>query len=294
VKAGLTGLLLGVFFLFSCTGTTRYVPEKYRELTIVDIHNHDARIWKRSLGTWNRYGIDRIVLFGDISEPSAVKTDDMALKAAKIHPDRFYPFFAGFDINDPGCRGVVRANLEMGYAGVGEFVAASTWSPVTSNLPWKGLDPLDGYFSDVYDICAEYRVPILLHIDPPEGLVIDKFSEAMNLHPNTIFIFAHANAYNTPDRIVALLEIHENLYIDFFPGFTAYNSDSRYDLADFVPLIEKWPDRFMVSSDSGYGIGYNAAYKAIYELFDLLRPETVELVAHGNWERIESLRRPVP
>jgi len=167
--------------------------------------------------------------------------------------------------------------------GIGEVVAASIYSPVTSNLPWKGEHPMDGYFPEIYEICAEYGYPILLHIDPPNGAPVDKLKEALTAYPTTNFIFGHANAYNSPAYLELLLENFDNIYIDFFAGFTAYNPDSEYELADFVPVINAYPDRFMVSTDSGYDIGYDKAYSAIYELFNLLEEDVVIKIAGTNF-----------
>ena len=111
-------------------------------------------------------------------------------------------------------------------------------------------------------------------------------------NPDTLIIFGHANAYNSPANIEPLLSAHPNLYFDFFAGFSAYSPDSINTLADFVPMIEKYPDRFMVSTDSGYAVGYSQAVQAMYELLDLLTPATACKVAYQNFERILELQLP--
>jgi len=110
--------------------------------------------------------------------------------------------------------------------------------------------------------------------------------EALDTNPNTVIIFGHANAFNSPENIRSLVAKHPNLYIDFFAGFTAYNPRSTYRLKDFVPLIEKFPDRFMLSTDSGYDIGFDKALTAMYETIDLLSPDTACKVAYQNIEQI--------
>ena len=266
--------------------------DKYAAVTLIDVHNHDAarHAYRDTLEVWRAYSVDRVVLFGDISEPSAVETDDIAWKAYTENRGFFVPFFAGFDIHDPSSVQTVTRRLDQGFVGVGEFVAASSLSPVTSNLPWKGVHPMDGYFPEIYAICARYDAPILLHIDPPAGVPIDRLEEALTRFPNTHIVFGHANAFNAPANIEALLAAHPNLYIDFFAGFTRYNSGSTNSLADFVPVIRRYPERFMVSSDSGYGVGYDHAYNALYELFDLLEPAVVEQIAHRTFETLVARR----
>lgn len=263
----------------------------YRDLTVIDIHNHDAEN-PGAIDKWGRFGIDGIVLFGDISEPSAMETDKRAWEQYRKEPSRVYPSFAGFPIYEDEGLSIVQQNLENGYLNIGEVAAASTHSPVVSKVAWKAKHPNDGNFPKIYDLAAKYRVPILLHIDPPFGEPIVRLEEALDQHPDTAIIFAHANAYNPPENIEPLLKKHSNLYIDFSAGFTAYNSESTNKLADFVPLIERYPDRFMLSTDSGYGLTTEEAAKALYEIIDLLSPETALKVAYQNYERLIELQPP--
>jgi len=265
--------------------------EVYRDLTVIDIHNHDAAN-PNAINKWGQFGIDRIVLFGDISEPSAVITDKLAWAQYRKEPTRVYPSFAGFPIYKDEGLAIVQQNLENGYLNIGEVAAASTYSPVVSKVAWKADHPNDGNLPKIYDLAAKYRVPILLHIDPPNGEPILRLEEALDQHPDTNIIFGHANAYNSPENIESLLAKHPNLYIDFFAAFTAYNSESANTFADFVPVIEKYPDRFMLSTDSGYGLTTEQAASALYEIIDLLSPETALKIAYRNYERLIELQPP--
>jgi hypothetical protein len=286
-----TTFVILLLLQFGCSGDEKFsnpLVTKYHYVHVIDVHNHDASGYRymSSVKTWDNYSIEQIVLFGDISEPSAIETDNIAWDAYKNDDSRYFPFFAGFDIHDRNCLDVVKERFELGYFGIGEFVAASTNSPITANLPWKGDHPMDGYFPQVYQLCADYKSPILLHIDPPTGFPIDKLEEALDSFPQTIFIFGHANAYNAPSNLEDLLAHYNNIYIDFFAGFTRYNPGSMNSLNDFVPVIVKYPHRFLISTDSGFDVGYDSAYTAIYELFELLDSSTIELIAHKNIESI--------
>ncbi|MBW9235466.1 amidohydrolase, partial [Leptospira santarosai] len=84
----------------------------------------------------------------------------------------------------------------------------------------------------------------------------------MDNHPKTTFIFAHGNVHTSPEFLRELLGRHENLMIDFFAGYTAYNQTSKFQLVDFVPLVEEYPNRFVLGSDSGYDIGIEKSYLA--------------------------------
>jgi len=224
--------------------------EIYHDLTIIDIHNHDADNLE-AVNKWGKFGIDRIVLFGAISEPIAQITDHLAWTQYQKEPSHIYPSFAGVPIYEEEGLSIVREKLEQGYLNIGEIAAASTHSPVVSKVKWKAEHPNDGNLPQIYDLAAKYRTPVLLHIDPPNGAPIMHLEEALEQHPDTIIIFGHANAYNSPINIETLLAKHPNLYIDFFAGFTAFNNESANELQDFIPLMEQYPDKFMLSTDSG-------------------------------------------
>lgn len=262
---------------------------KYSGLGLIDAHNHDASGAKYlgMLYTWRNNNVKQIVLFGDVSESSAILSDSLAWLAYQYDPELFIPYFSGFDLHDPGCLTVIKNNLEKGYFGLGEIAAASTASPVVSRVEWKAEHPMDGYLPQIYDLAAEYKAPLLLHIDPPGGMPVAKLEQALDEHPQTTFIFAHINAYNTSEEIDRLLSAHPNLYADFFAGFTMFNPAGG-DAESFIPVMKKFPDRFMVSTDSGYGIeSEKQAIEAIYRFIDLLDdPELARKIAHDNLDAL--------
>lgn len=263
---------------------------QYRDLGLTDTHNHDASdgAYAAMLPTWERDAVSRVVLFGDVSEPSAMYTDEVAWDAYTANPARFVPYFSGFDLHDKSSLEQVRKMLERGYFGLGEIAAASMYSPVVSKVAWKANDPMDGYLPQIYELCAEYKAPILLHIDPPNGYAVDQLEQALNAYPDTTFIFGHINAYNSPDHVEALLTAHSNLYADFFAGFTELSPDSDYKLEDFIPVMKKFPDRFLLSTDSGYGLeSEEAAIGSMYRVLDLLDdPDVARRIAHDNYDAL--------
>ncbi|PUA36550.1 hypothetical protein C8Z91_24475 [Paenibacillus elgii] len=72
--------------------------EKYKHLKIIDVHNHDADYYehKGSIAIWEKYHVDKTVLFGAISEPAAMKSDELSWKAYVKYPTKFFPFFRVF------------------------------------------------------------------------------------------------------------------------------------------------------------------------------------------------------
>ena len=186
-------ILVLVLTSISCNNDVSLNPEiePYSELLVIDIHNHDAnnKRYVKTFKDYDRYSIDKIVLFGDISCTAAIESDKLAFKAYKDYPDRFYPFIAGINIFDSACLDYIRERFEAGVFGIGEVVGASIYSPIASAKEWKGEHPLDGYFPEIYELCSEYNKPILLHLDPPIGIPVEKLIEAAELYPNTNFYF---------------------------------------------------------------------------------------------------------
>lgn len=262
----------------------------YKDLPLIDVHNHQASEFPTS--TYEELGIDKTVIFGNISEPAAMNTDRLAWDDFKLRPDLIYPSFAGINIYDKEGIKYTKDNLEKGYLAIGELAAASTYSPVVSILPWKGEDPKSGNLGEIYNLAAKYKVPVLLHIDPPGGAPIEGLKMALTEHPQTNIIFGHANVANSPDRIKELLAKYDNLYIDFFAGYTKYDESSQYKLKDFIPLMEKYPDKFVFGTDGGFGVGYDNAVNAIYETIDLLTPDTAVKVAYQNYQKLIETQPP--
>lgn len=265
--------------------------QQYKDIKLVDAHNHSASnrayAWKLDM-MWDKYGVDRIVLFGNVSEPSAVGTDKITWKAYQQYPEQFIPFASGIHLLEPSGLKAAKDYLEQGFFGLGELAIASTYSEALAHSIWKTEHPMDGILPDLYALCAEYKAPILMHIDPPQGIPMLKLEEAAKKYPDTIFIFAHANAYNSPENVRSLLREHPNVYADFFAGFTAFNPSSAYKLEDFVPIIKEFPDRFLLSTDSGYGLSSEEnAIQAMYMLLDALDdPALIDKIAFGNIERL--------
>ncbi|MFF2890274.1 amidohydrolase family protein [Paenibacillus sp. NPDC057967] len=260
--------------------------QAYRDLQLMDAHNHNAAGGKylSMIPKWDASGVDRIVLFGAVSEPAAEATDETAWKAYQNHPERFIPFTSGINLLEQSGLDKLRENLEQGYFGLGEIAAASQHSPVLAQVEWKTEHPMDGILPDIYALCAEYQAPVLLHIDPLNGMPVTKLKEALAAYPDTTFILAHANAFNSPANIESWLEAYPNLYADFFAGFTVFNPESANVLEDFIPVIRKFQDRFVLSTDSGFGLNSEEqAIEAMYHLIDKLDDrELAERIAYSN------------
>jgi predicted TIM-barrel fold metal-dependent hydrolase len=274
------------------TTADQLLYEKYKDLNVIDIHNHDAPKYEKSLPTWQKYNMSKTVLFGNVSEPSAIETDRMSWEAYEKYPERIIPFFSGFDMHQPEGLETVKANLEKGYLGIGETVAASSVSPFTSKVKWKAQHPMDGNLPEVYRLAAEYKVPVLLHIDPTSGPANVQLEEALLKYPDTKIIFAHNNVRNAAANMDRQLGKYPNLYIDFFAGYSAYNPGSTFPLSEYVDVMEKYPDRFFLSTDGAVEMTYDQALYAMYEMLDMLKPETRKKIASGNFQALIDAQKP--
>ncbi|MFD2443263.1 amidohydrolase family protein [Bacillus sp. CGMCC 1.16607] len=260
--------------------------EKYKDLLIIDSHNHDATSYQKMSAIWNKYYIDKIAVSGYVARKNSILTDQLTWEAYQEYPDQIYPFFGGFDPYSTDSLKMIKEQLEKGYVGIGELAAPSHNSSTVSNSEWKAENAMDGILPEVYKLAGEYKVPVLLHIDPPHGSSIEVLEQAANQYPETTFIFGHANAFNDPESLINLASNHPNIILDIFAGFTAYNQASGLALSDFSALIEKFPNQVVMSTDSGYGIEYEEAILAMYELIDILKPETACKVSHQNFQKL--------
>lgn len=68
-----------------------------------------------------------------------------------------------------------------------------------------------------------------------------------------------------------MLNRYDNLYIDFFAGFTAYDPNNEYPLENYIPLIKKYSERILLSTDSAtaQNLDYEKAINAMYEVIEL-------------------------
>ncbi|MFD1735076.1 hypothetical protein ACFSCX_00735 [Bacillus salitolerans] len=107
---------------------------------------------------------------------------------------------------------IVKENLEKGFMGIGEVAAASTYSPIVSKLKWKAEHPMDGNLPLIYEMAAQYKTPLLLHIDPASGHPIAQLERALIIYRDTTFIFAHANVENFATKVELLVRARQFVY----------------------------------------------------------------------------------
>ena len=254
---------------------SKALAERYKDLQVIDIHTHGVAddplpVIQRQ----DQYNIDRAVVFGGAPASPAVDTDRVVFQFYSRSPGRIYPFFAGIPLNDTNGISLTAASLEKGFLGISVGVSAGG----AASLPGNTQDLTRGILPDIYRLSARYHAPILLHVDQPSGLLLPQLEQVLDANPDTLIILGYANPTSTPQSISALVKKHTNLFI----SFTAYNPGGAYKTADYVSIIERYSDQFMLSSDLANEADMGKASQSIYELLDLLTPQTACKVSHQN------------
>jgi uncharacterized protein len=135
---------------------------------VLDIHLHPRRDSGLEIDHLEGSGVRRAVLL-----PGAGSEERAASLVAKS-PDRFVRF-TNADVRKPECAALIRTALKNGATGIGELKY-----PVQADGP---------EMRRVYEVAAEFRVPVLLHFE--EGNFNSGFARLpalLKAHPNTVFI----------------------------------------------------------------------------------------------------------
>jgi predicted metal-dependent TIM-barrel fold hydrolase len=228
-------------------------------------------------------------------------TDSLVAQAVlglpKNRRARVHPFICGFNSADRNGVDHVERMLALYpdlWEGIGEvFLRHDDLTALTYGEAPRANSVA---FGRVLDLAAKRNLPVLVHsnIGPSwrqQPDYLDEIETAIRQHPNTRMIWAHAGISR---RIVIadhtnilrrLLGQYPNLSIDLSwvifeqeiaPGGTL---DRRW-----VSLIEEYPGRFVIGSDTGdFSEQYTAIVQRTYVLLDALKPETARKVAHDNF-----------
>lgn len=141
---------------------------------MLDIHLHPRREGAEEIDHLEGSGVAKAVLL-----PGAA-TNNRAIAVAAKYKDRFVRF-TNADVRESGSPDLIRSALKEGALGIGEL---------------KYPVPVDGAeMRRVYDIAAEFRVPVLIHFE--EGGFnsgIKRLPDLLKSYPRTTFI-GHAQSW---------------------------------------------------------------------------------------------------
>lgn len=233
----------------------------------------------------------------DVLVAAAVK----GLPADQRH--RFHPFLSGFNPNDKNADAHIRRMLELDpglWQGIGEVFTRH--DDLTALIDGDTPRANNEAMSRVYHLAAEYDLPVMLHSNitskrERNPLYLQEVEEPLRNHPHVRFIWAHGGTSKEihrhqtrldflHDTLARLLADYPNLYIDLSwtmhdPYLLDANGKPR---ANWLKLVERFPDRFMLGSDVVGRFNGLGGYLKVYEPFLDALPEAVaRKVARDNF-----------
>jgi hypothetical protein len=219
---------------------------------------------------------------------------------------RLHPFICGFNSADRNAVDHVERMLALYpgfWQGIGEvFLRHDDLTALTYGEAPRANSTA---FGRVLELAAKHHLPVLVHsnIGPSwrqQPDYLDEMESAIRQHPDTRMIWAHAGISRRiviadhTDILRRLLRQYPNLSVDLSwvifeqeiaPGGTL---DRRW-----VSLIEEYPGRFMIGSDTGdFSDQYTSILQRTYVLLDALKPETARKLAHDNFLALLPVNRP--
>ncbi len=238
--------------------------------------------------------------------------DAMVAEAVRALPpdqrERFDPMITGFNPTDMYAADHIRRVLRLYpgvFSGIGEFsIHKEVVSPKTVGHVASLRNPA---LDRVLEFAGEVGLLALVHNDvdvilPHEGARpthFDPFIGVVRRHPGTTILWAHAGLGRfvepTPGYVGLLEEILRDeglnhLYFDLSWDVVAEQIVGSPETLDaWVALVNAWPERFVLGSDSVVATDadpYLGALEAWRPLLDGLDPDASELVRLGNYERL--------
>lgn len=210
--------------------------------------------------------------------------------------DRFFPFVCGINPNDKNAADHIRKVIDDypgQFYGIGELMSRhDDLTALTYGEPPRADAPA---FLEVYDLAAEKDLPVLIHhnisgsyMDNP--IYLKEMERALAHNRKTNIIWAHvgisrrveiSNLLEIADR---MLKANKNLYYDI--SWVVYDNYINKDETihnQWVTLIERYPDRFLIGSDVvGHWSAYSNEITKYYSLIDKLSEETAKKVCTDN------------
>ncbi len=266
---------------------TRITKAKF---TVIDIHSHPYANSKEELKTWvknmDEAGIKKTIL---LTYAHGSKFDSL-INFYSDYPERF-DLWCGFDFTNydkPGFGPNAVKELErcykMGAKGVGELGDKGI-GLMYCNPPAFGMHIDDDRMDLLLEKCAELKMPVNIHVGEPQwfyekmdstndglmnafswrldqqkGLnlkeVLSTLENALQKHPNTIFIACHlANQNHNLENLGLLLDKYSNLYADISARYAETAPVPRYAKS----FIERHSSKLLYGTDMGF-------QKSMYEI----------------------------
>lgn len=230
---------------------------------------------------------------------------------APAQRQRFHPFLTGFNPVDKNAVSHIERMLELYpglWQGIGEvFTRHDDLTALTSgDTPRANNEAM----TRIYHLAAEQDLPVLLHSNitskrERNPLYLAEIEEPLRNHPHTRFIWAHAGSSLEIHRhqtqmdfllptLTRLLEDYPNLYVDLsWSVLRPYLLDDQgTPRADWLALVQRFPERFMLGSDVVGRFGSLGEQLHGFDPFlDALPEDVARKVARDNFLAVLPKRR---
>jgi len=214
--------------------------------------------------------------------------------------NRLAPLVCGFNPTDKyAVRDVERMfNKYPFWRGVGEILCRhDDLTNMTNEETARVNHPA---LSAIYELCAEKRLPVLLHQNSTSVSIHDDYEhlyeleEILERFPATQFVWAHCGISrrvfhkNYHEMVSGLLDRYSNLYVDI--SWVVYDDVICCALEPkrhWLDMINRYADRFCLGSDLCGHFSHLGQTMARYNvLLRSLTPRVRRLIASGNAQKI--------
>lgn len=289
---------------------------KKAKFPVIDMHAHAWELHS-DIGEWvNRMNAANIEKTVVLSFETGEKFDAI-VNQYRNYKNRF-SIWCGFDYTgyDNDMEWTTNAIRELrrckslGAEGVGELGDKGMGEYYSSPVPGIGMHLNDERMDPLLDECGRLHLPISIHVADPiwmylpmntnndgmmnaynwriemkdgmlnHGELLRTLEEAVQKHPNTIFIACHfANCTHDLQIVGSMLDKYKNLYADISSRLKEIATVPRYARS----FIEKYQDRLFFGSDVGYDTTRPIKYSTdIYEIsFRLLETADEHIYEHN-------------
>ena len=236
---------------------------------------------------------------------------DVLLARALIDADiderdraRFFPFLSAFNATDRNAIDHVKRMWDLYpglWKGIGEVMTRH--DDLTAFMYGEPGRANHAALNPIYAFAAQKDIPVLIHsnITSPrieQPIYLHEIVEAVKRHPKTRFIWAHAgisrriNIDDLTDVLAETLAAHDNLWVDI--SWVVFNQEIAPEgvvSRNWVSLIEQFPDRFMLGSDTvAWFDNYTQTIHRYEILLSELSPKTAQAVRQDNLHRLLGIK----
>jgi predicted TIM-barrel fold metal-dependent hydrolase len=257
------------------------------------VHLNDVAM---QLALMDEHGVGRAVVFWGAGSDNA-----LVAEAAARHPGRFIPFASvsperrryrdAWTRDDPALLAELESLLATGrYHGIGEI---NVVHDATARFAATDFSPTSPTMRGILALARKHRVPVLVHCEAASS---DALGRLLDAYPDVPVIWAHGG-YTGVEAARAMLARHPNLYYELsartWPrhprsrAATILGEDGKVR-AEWLALIERSPQRFLVGTDASHrsAAGEAMKHRSVLDFLAQLSAPARAEVAGGVLERL--------